>query len=96
MVDFKTGDVLWERKLTEGLGKSGGRNSNGRVTARAVRVEESELGARIAVVFDRVSLAFDDHVVLNDLSFEIPRGSMRILLGPSGSIHQLPCMTDSG
>jgi phospholipid/cholesterol/gamma-HCH transport system ATP-binding protein len=38
-----------------------------------------------AVVFDRVSLAFDDHVVLNELSFEIPRGAMRILLGPSGS-----------
>ena len=36
-------------------------------------------------MFDRVSLAFDDHVVLNDLSFEIPTGAMRILLGPSGS-----------
>src|SRR5688500_8027932 len=39
----------------------------------------------LAVVFDRVSLDFDDHVVLNDLSFEIPTGTMRILLGPSGS-----------
>jgi phospholipid/cholesterol/gamma-HCH transport system ATP-binding protein len=39
----------------------------------------------LAVVFDRVSMAFDDHVVLNDLSFEIPTGAMRILLGPSGS-----------
>jgi phospholipid/cholesterol/gamma-HCH transport system ATP-binding protein len=39
----------------------------------------------LAVVFDRVSLAFDDHVVLNDLSFEIPTGAMRIMLGPSGS-----------
>ncbi len=38
-----------------------------------------------AVVFDRVALAFDDHVVLQDLSFEIPVGAMRILLGPSGS-----------
>jgi phospholipid/cholesterol/gamma-HCH transport system ATP-binding protein len=38
-----------------------------------------------AVVFDAVSLAFDDHVVLQDLSFTIPTGSMRILLGPSGS-----------
>lgn len=38
-----------------------------------------------AVVFDRVSLAFDDHVVLQDLSFTIPAGAMRILLGPSGS-----------
>jgi phospholipid/cholesterol/gamma-HCH transport system ATP-binding protein len=38
-----------------------------------------------AVIFDRVSVAFDDHVVLKDLSFEIPTGAMRILLGPSGS-----------
>src|SRR5688500_16872281 len=38
-----------------------------------------------AVIFDRVSLAFDDHVVLRDLSFTIPTGAMRILLGPSGS-----------
>jgi phospholipid/cholesterol/gamma-HCH transport system ATP-binding protein len=39
----------------------------------------------LAVVFDRVSLAFDDHVVLQDLNFEIPTGAMRIMLGPSGS-----------
>ena len=38
-----------------------------------------------AVVFDRVSLAFDDHVVLDDLSFTVPTGAMRILLGASGS-----------
>jgi phospholipid/cholesterol/gamma-HCH transport system ATP-binding protein len=38
-----------------------------------------------AVVFEQVSLAFDDHVVLNGLSFSIPTGAMRILLGPSGS-----------
>src|SRR5687767_10939706 len=41
--------------------------------------------APYAVIFDRVSLAFDDHVVLRDLSFTIPTGAMRILLGPSGS-----------
>ena len=41
--------------------------------------------SRPAVVFERVNLAFDDHVVLNDLSFDIPTGAMRILLGPSGS-----------
>ena len=44
---------------------------------------ETESGA--AVVFDRVSLAFDDRVVLHDVSFEIPRGAMRILLGNSGA-----------
>jgi phospholipid/cholesterol/gamma-HCH transport system ATP-binding protein len=38
-----------------------------------------------AVVFDRVSFAFDDHVVLRDISFTIEKGSMRILLGASGS-----------
>lgn len=37
------------------------------------------------MAFDRVSMAFDEHVVLQDLSFAIPCGSMRVLLGPSGS-----------
>ena len=38
-----------------------------------------------AVVFDHVSFAFDDHVVLRDVSFTVPPGSMRILLGASGA-----------
>ena len=38
-----------------------------------------------AVVFDHVSFAFDDHPVLRDISFTIPRGGMRIVLGASGS-----------
>jgi len=38
-----------------------------------------------AVVFDRVSIAFDEQVVLRDVSFQVPRGTMRILLGASGS-----------
>lgn len=38
-----------------------------------------------AVVFDKVSFAFDEHVVLRDISFGVPRGSMRILLGASGA-----------
>jgi phospholipid/cholesterol/gamma-HCH transport system ATP-binding protein len=41
--------------------------------------------AEAAVAFDRVSFGFDEHVVLKDVSFSIPRGSMRILLGASGS-----------
>jgi phospholipid/cholesterol/gamma-HCH transport system ATP-binding protein len=41
--------------------------------------------AAAAVVFSHVSLAFDDHVVLRDLSFTIPKGGMRFLLGASGS-----------
>jgi phospholipid/cholesterol/gamma-HCH transport system ATP-binding protein len=38
-----------------------------------------------AVVFDHVSLAFDEQVVLRDVSFAVPHGTMRILLGASGS-----------
>jgi phospholipid/cholesterol/gamma-HCH transport system ATP-binding protein len=38
-----------------------------------------------AVVFEDVSLAFDDNVVLRNLSFTVPKGSMRILLGASGA-----------
>ncbi len=38
-----------------------------------------------AVVFDQVSFAFDDHVVLRDLSLTVPKGSMCILLGASGA-----------
>ena len=38
-----------------------------------------------AVVFDHVSFAFDDHVVLRDVSFVVPAGSMRIMLGASGA-----------
>jgi phospholipid/cholesterol/gamma-HCH transport system ATP-binding protein len=37
-----------------------------------------------AVEFDRVSFAFDDHVILRDVSFVVPRGTMTILLGESG------------
>jgi phospholipid/cholesterol/gamma-HCH transport system ATP-binding protein len=38
-----------------------------------------------AVVFDKVSFAFDDHVVLRDISFSVPTGGMTILLGAGGS-----------
>src|SRR5512132_4293327 len=38
-----------------------------------------------AVVFDRVSIALDEHVVLRDVSFSVPKGGMKILLGASGS-----------
>jgi phospholipid/cholesterol/gamma-HCH transport system ATP-binding protein len=38
-----------------------------------------------AVAFDRVSFAFDDHVVLRDVCFTVAKGTMRMLLGPSGS-----------
>ena len=38
-----------------------------------------------AIVLDRVSLAFDDHVVLQDLSFTVPKGAMSVMFGASGS-----------
>jgi phospholipid/cholesterol/gamma-HCH transport system ATP-binding protein len=37
------------------------------------------------VEFEHVSLAFDDNVVLRDLSFAVQRGHMTILIGASGS-----------
>ncbi len=46
----------------------------------------SEAGPAVpAVVFDKVSFAFDEHVVLRDISFSIQKGSMKILLGASGA-----------
>src|SRR5688572_2685335 len=39
----------------------------------------------LAVAFDRVSLAFDDNVVLNDVSFSVRTGQMLMLLGASGT-----------
>lgn len=38
-----------------------------------------------AVIFDHVSFAFDEHVVLRDVSFRVPAASMTILLGASGA-----------
>ena len=37
------------------------------------------------ILFDHVSFAFDEHVVLRDVSFSVPKGSIRFLLGASGS-----------
>jgi len=37
------------------------------------------------VAFDDVSFAFDDHVVLQHLSFSLPKGSTSIVLGASGA-----------
>ena len=36
-------------------------------------------------MFDKVSFAFDDHVVLRNVSFSVPKGSMHMLLGASGA-----------
>jgi len=44
----------------------------------------SEVGAPV-IMFDRVQLAFDDRVVLRDLSFTLIKGHTKIILGASGS-----------
>jgi phospholipid/cholesterol/gamma-HCH transport system ATP-binding protein len=54
-------------------------------TATSQALSRERPDALPAVVFDRVSFAFDDHVVLRDISFTIPTGRMTVLLGASGS-----------
>jgi phospholipid/cholesterol/gamma-HCH transport system ATP-binding protein len=44
----------------------------------------SERGAPV-VVFDRVKLAFDDKIVLRNISFALIKGHTKIILGASGS-----------
>src|SRR5262249_2154314 len=46
---------------------------------------EVSAGTSPAVVFEAVSFAFDDHMVLREISFSIPKGGMAILLGVSGA-----------
>jgi len=50
-------------------------------TTRQRRPESDET----VVAFDRVRLAFDDKVVLKDVSFELKSGHTKIILGASGS-----------
>lgn len=45
----------------------------------------AEIAAPSGVVFEKVSFAFDEHVVLREISFSVPQGSMMILLGASGA-----------
>ncbi len=52
--------------------------------AESVREILAEPGAPV-VVFDRVHLAFDDKVVLQDISFTLIKGHTKIILGASGS-----------
>jgi phospholipid/cholesterol/gamma-HCH transport system ATP-binding protein len=53
-------------------------------TARGAAPAGVEPGAPV-VVFERVRLAFDDNVVLADISFTLLRGRTTIILGASGS-----------
>jgi phospholipid/cholesterol/gamma-HCH transport system ATP-binding protein len=54
------------------------------VTAASVKKLLAEPGAPV-VVFDHVQLAFDEKVVLKDLSFTVINGHTKIILGASGS-----------
>jgi len=38
-----------------------------------------------AVVFDRVTFAYGDHAILREISFSVPKGTMFIVLGASGT-----------
>jgi phospholipid/cholesterol/gamma-HCH transport system ATP-binding protein len=53
-------------------------------TAQAAREFLGERGAPV-IMFDHVQLAFDDKVVLRDVSFTLVRGHTKIILGASGS-----------
>ena len=53
-------------------------------TRSAVAERPSQVDDRV-IVFDHVSLAFDDTVVLRDVSFELRRGHTKIILGASGA-----------
>ena len=55
------------------------------VTTAPENATASAEAAVQAVVFDKVSFAFDEHVVLRDVSFSVPTGSMTMVLGASGA-----------
>ena len=54
-------------------------------TERSAALEEALGPGAPIVVFDKVSLAFDDHVVLKNISFTMITGHTKIILGASGS-----------
>jgi phospholipid/cholesterol/gamma-HCH transport system ATP-binding protein len=54
------------------------------MNAQNVQQILDETGAPV-IVFDKVQLAFDDKVVLRDLSFTLLKGHTKIILGASGS-----------
>ena len=57
-----------------------------RLQTRSAVAERRVVGANDQIiVFDHVSLAFDDTVVLRDVSFELRRGHTKIILGASGA-----------
>ena len=53
--------------------------------AQTARTRSSTSRGAPVVVFDHVQLAFDDKVVLKDVSFTLIKGHTKIILGASGS-----------
>jgi phospholipid/cholesterol/gamma-HCH transport system ATP-binding protein len=54
-------------------------------TPEPVRALSALSSVPVAAAFEHVCFAFDEHVVLDDVSFTVPQGSMRVLLGASGA-----------
>lgn len=54
-------------------------------TPAEATLRTSDGGAPPAVVFDRVALAFDERVVLKDVSFELQPAHTKLIIGGSGS-----------
>src|ERR687891_38490 len=54
-------------------------------TKRSPELEEALGPGSPIVVFDRVSLAFDDKVILREISFTLRTGHTKIFLGASGA-----------
>src|SRR5919197_1793896 len=54
-------------------------------TARSPELEEALGPGSPIVMFDGVSLAFDDKVILRDVSFTLIKGHTKIILGASGA-----------
>lgn len=54
-------------------------------TLRSPELDEALGPGSPIVVFDKVSLAFDDKVILKDISFTLIKGHTKIILGASGS-----------
>jgi phospholipid/cholesterol/gamma-HCH transport system ATP-binding protein len=57
----------------------------GFATQRSAALEEALGPGSPIVVFDKVSLAFDDKVILKDISFTLLTGRTKIILGASGA-----------
>ena len=61
------------------------RHTYGYCGVQSTMAQERTPASEVVVALEHVSFAFDEHVVLQDVSFEIQKGRMSILLGESGS-----------